>query len=137
MNSNARGPRQYRRRGSGALDGDGRGRRAGARRGGGKSDAGASLTSRTAVRALVAAGAYVAQDVRDPDGLTRPMLRRAALRMAVCRQPALRRLGSAYLRNDPPAPAELPARSPALTLPAGPDPRAGVIDVNATGPSAV
>jgi len=49
--------------------------------------------------------------VRDRDGLTRPMLRRAALRMAVCRQQALRRLGSAYLRADPPAPEELPVRT--------------------------
>jgi hypothetical protein len=81
------------------------------------------------VRAVIAAGTYVAQDVRDRDGLTRPMLRRAAVRMAVCGQPALRRLGAAYLRTDPPAPEELPARAYAalpaevrpLPLPASPD----------------
>ncbi len=72
-----------------------------------------SLTTKTTVRAVIAAGTYVAQDMRDRDGLTRPMLRRAALRMAVSRQPALRRLGSAYLRADPPATEELPA-PPAL-----------------------
>jgi hypothetical protein len=61
------------------------------------------------MRAVIAACTYVAQDVRDREGLTRPMLRRAALRMAVSRQPALRRLGTAYLRADPPAAEELPA----------------------------
>ncbi len=92
---------------------------------------------RTTMRALVAAGTYVAQDVRDRDGLTRPMLRRAAVRMAVSRQPALRRLGSAYLRSDPPAPEELPTRSPTRALPAGPEPRAGVIDIDPAEPDAV
>lgn len=62
------------------------------------------------MRAVIAAGTYVAQDMRDREGLTRPMLRRAALRMAVSRQPALRRLGTAYLRADPPAAEELPAQ---------------------------
>jgi hypothetical protein len=83
------------------------------------------------MRAVIAAGTYVAQDVRDRDGLTRPMLRRAALRMAVSRQPALRRLGSAYLRSDPPAPEELPAsalRTP--PLPAAQQHVEQVIDVD-------
>ena len=68
------------------------------------------------MRAVIAAGTYVAQDVRDRDGLTRPMLRRAAIRMAVSRQAAMRRLGVAYLRADPPAPAELPAGAPLSVL---------------------
>jgi hypothetical protein len=83
------------------------------------------------VRAVIAAGTYVAQDVRDRDGLTRPMLRRAAMRMAVSRQPALRRLGSAYLRSDPPAPEELPAgamRTP--PLPAAGEDAGQVIDLD-------
>jgi hypothetical protein len=75
-----------------------------------------SLATRTAMRAVIAAGTYVAQDVRDRDGLTRPMLRRAALRMAVSRQAAVRRLGTAYLRADPPAPEELPAGVPLRAL---------------------
>jgi hypothetical protein len=107
-------------------------------------DADESLAARTTVRALVAAGAYIAQDVRDPDGLMRPMLRKTALRMAVSRQPALRRLGSAYLRGDPPTPEELPAPPHVEALPAAetsasvctppqaPDPH-GTIDI---GPAA-
>lgn len=139
METNGRRPRQYRRRGSRACDGPGfgRGRRPGAGREGRADDPSTSLTTRTAVRALVAAGAYVAHDVRDPDGLTRPMLRRAAIRMAVSRQPALRRIGSAYLRGDPPTPGELPARSAAQALPASPDADTEVIDVDPVGPDAV
>jgi hypothetical protein len=94
------------------------------------------------MRAVIAAGTYVAQDVRDRDGLTRPMLRRAALRMAVSRQLALRRLGTAYLRTDPPAPDELPAHASAAlsagarSLPASPE--RPVIDVRpAAGSEAV
>jgi hypothetical protein len=96
------------------------------------------------MRAVIAAGTYVAQDMRDREGLTRPMLRRAALRMAVSRQPALRRLGTAYLRTDPPAPDELPAHASAalsagvrpLPLPAPPE--SPVIDVKpAAGREAV
>ncbi len=134
------GLRQNRRRRSGACDGPGlrRGRRQSSGRGAGKAPADdTSLAIRTTMRALVAAGTYVAQDVRDRDGLTRPMLRRAAVRMAVSRQPALRRLGSAYLRSDPPAPEELPAGSNAQALPAGPDPRTEVIDVDPATPRAV
>jgi hypothetical protein len=113
MTSMTDGPRRLRRRGYGPRDGRGQGRGPGLA--GGKDSAG--LATRTAVRAVIAAGTYVAQDVRDRDGLTRPMLRRAALRMAICRQEALRRLGTAYLRADPPAAEELSA-SKARVLPA-------------------
>jgi hypothetical protein len=81
-----------------------------------------SLGSRTATRALIAAGTYVAQDLRDPDGVTRPLLRRTALRMVASRQATLRRLGSAYLRGDAPTPEELSASAAAagpLLLPPG------------------
>ena len=139
-------PRRNRLRGSAACDGrgSGGGRRLGGGRGTGLSKDDSSLTTRTAMRAVIAAGTYVAQDVQDREGLTRPMLRRAALRMAVSRQPALRRLGTAYLRTDPPAPDELPA--PALgALPAGlrplplpASPESPVIDVRpAAGREAV
>jgi hypothetical protein len=74
------------------------------------------------MRAAIAAGTYVAQDLRDRDGLTRPMLRRVAIRMAVSRQPALRRLGASYLRTDPPTPEELPVLRPRQELTAGPPP---------------
>jgi hypothetical protein len=118
METRGTGPRRNRLRGSTACDGRGTGggRRRGGGRGIGKSKDDSSLATRTAMRAVVAAGTYVAQDMRDREGLTRPMLRRAALRMAVSRQPALRRLGTAYLRTDPPAPEELPERT-GLLLP--------------------
>lgn len=51
---------------------------------------------------LVAAGTYVAQDLRDADGLLRPALRRAALSCSLSERRQLRRLGNAYLRLDPP-----------------------------------
>jgi hypothetical protein len=139
MKTNEIGQRQYRRRASGRREGRGSVRRADGRNGAGKRgpSADSSLLARSTVRALVAAGAYVAQDVRDRDGLTRPMLRRAAICMAVSRQPALRRIGSAYLRSDPPAPEELPARAPTQTLPAAENPHAAAIDVGQKGREAV
>lgn len=126
MEMSSRGLRRNRRRSFVGGDGRGGGRRAGrgARlgggRGGGASPAETSLAARTALRAAIAAGTYVVQDMRDRDGLTRSTLRRAALRMAVCGQPTLRRIGSAYLRSDPPAPKELPA--PARSIPAAAQP---------------
>lgn len=93
-------------RGRGRRDGSGRGAGTGAGAGQGQS----SLTGRTATRALVALGTYVAQDIRDAEGLTRPMLRRAALRLACSPVEPVRRLGGAYLRMDPLAPDELPPR---------------------------
>ncbi len=94
---------------------------------------GSSLGGRTTTRALVAVGTYMAQDLRDAEGLMRPALRRAALRLALSRREPARRLGYAYLRLDPPAPKTLPAGvevidttsasppSPALTSGPGPD----------------
>lgn len=81
-----------------------------------------SLAGRTATRALVAAGAYVAQDLRDPEGLTRPLLRRAAFRLLEHPAPALQRLGAAYLRRDG---HDLPGAQPRLALPAPPNESAG------------
>ncbi len=69
--------------------------------------AGKSLGERTAARALVALGTYVAQDLRDAEGLTRPLLRRAALGLALSSRHGARQLGGAYLRLDPPNPAEV------------------------------
>jgi hypothetical protein len=134
MQTNGTGPRRYQRRSSPAFDGpgSGRGRRPGV--GGRRGNADASLAARTTVRALVAAGAYVAQDMRDPDGLMRPTLRKTALRLAVSRQPALRRLGSAYLRGDPPTPEELPAPPQARALPAAEKPATVGAPPQALGP---
>ena len=81
MNGNGR-PRQRRqRRGGAACDGSGAGRgRSGLSSRAAKTRGGeSSLGGRTATRALIAVGTYVAQDLRDAEGLTRPMLRRAAL----------------------------------------------------------
>ena len=112
MNGDGRPRMRRQRRGGPACDGSGAGRgrgglssRGGQRAGGGEG----SLGGRTATRALIAVGAYVAQDLRDAEGLTRPMLRRAAIRLALCRREPARRLGCAYLRLDPPAPEALPA----------------------------
>lgn len=95
------GPKQRRQQHGGPeRDGSGPGRgRGGQSARGGEN----SLGGRTATRALIAVGAYVAQDLRDAEGLTRPMLRRAALRLALSRREPARRLGYAYLRLDPPA----------------------------------
>ena len=80
-----------------ARQGHGRRRRQGAGRG----------SSRTRRAGFVAAAtAYVADDLRKADGLTRPAVRRAALALADSRHAVLRRAGSAYLRVDPP-PADL------------------------------
>jgi hypothetical protein len=133
METRGMGARRYRRRDFTACDGRGagRGRGPGGGRGARASRDDTSLATRTAMRAVIAAGTYVAQDVRDRDGLTRPMLRRTALRMVLSRQTALRRLGAAYLRADPPAPEELPAgASRAAPLPSAKAHDGQVIDVD-------
>jgi hypothetical protein len=91
-----------------------------------------SLTGRTATRALVAVGAYVAQDLRDAEGLTRPLLRRAALRLALSRNEPARRLGGAYLRLDPPARAETPRRGDAIEAGGGSSPTRALLAPPAT-----
>jgi hypothetical protein len=111
MNGDGSPRNRRQRRGRPACDGAGPGR--GRRMDGGRGSQ-SSLSGRTATRALVAVGAYVAQDLRDAEGLTRPMLRRAALRLALSRREPARRLGSAYLRLDPPAPGEVRHRSDAI-----------------------
>ena len=100
-------PRQRRQRRAGPqCDGSGGGR---GRSGQSSRATDSSLGGRTATRALIAVGAYVAQDLRDAEGLTRPMLRRAAIRLAFSRRQPVRRLGQAYLRLDPPAAEALPS----------------------------
>ena len=119
MNSSA--GRQHRHRGWKTRADDaapaGRGRRL---KGAGRADGG----KLTAARTVVALGAFAAQDLRDRDGVARPLLRRAAVRMIGSRREAVRRLGAAYLRGDPPAPEELPLgseRPPDVVSP--PEPR--------------
>ena len=129
MNGDERPRNRRQRRGGPACDGAGlgRGRRKDRARG-----SESSLGGRTTTRALIAVGAYVAQDLRDAEGLTRPLLRRAALRLALSRSEPARRIGSAYLRLDPPDPSELPKKAAVIettgsssaprALPPGPGP---------------
>lgn len=101
QDGSGRGQRQRRR--------DAMGPRCGAQ---GSRQSGKSRGTRTTTRMLIAAGTYVAQDLRDADGLLRPALRRAALSLALGSRFQARRLGSAYLRLDPPPRAmELTATS--------------------------
>jgi hypothetical protein len=128
MDGNARPQYRRQRRAGPRRDGSGYGHGRGG--GGGVGDTG-SLAGRTTVRAAVALGTYVVQDLRDVEGLTRPMLRRSALRMAASRRGVLRRIGAAYLRADPPSEKELLAGRPEA-LSAGPaqsEDEAEVIDV--------
>jgi hypothetical protein len=76
------------------------------------SQGGDSPGGRTTTRALVTVGVYVAQDLRDADGLVRPFLRRAALSLALSSRYPVQRLGSAYLQLDPPARSETTSTGP-------------------------
>jgi hypothetical protein len=69
--------------------------------------AGGRSGQRTATGAIAAVGAYLANDLRDAEGLARPVLRRVAHALMASRPAALRRVGAAYLRLDPPLVDEL------------------------------
>lgn len=78
-------------------------------------------TRRTVTTTLLALATSAAQDLRDPDGLTRPLLRRGAVRLAASAHPPVQRLGAGYLRIDPPTPDELArAGRSAARLPGAP-----------------
>ena len=82
-----------------------------------------SLGGRATMRVLAVAGTYLGRDLRDPNGLARPLLRRAALRLAVQRSAALRRLGEVYMRVDATAAGQLTTVSgPVALLEAAPGP---------------
>lgn len=117
MNGDGRPRIRRERRGGPACDGAGQGR---GRRAQGTRGSTSSLGGRTATRALVAVGAYVAQDLRDAEGLTRPLLRRAALHLALSPHEAVRRIGGAYLRLDPPSPDQTAAGHSASRRPPAP-----------------
>jgi len=131
MNATSR-PR-YGRQGGGPLcDGAGWGRR---RRAFAGDTSGGDFGVRGAARTLAAVGAFACDDLRDPNGLARPLLRRAALRLAVSRPTPLRRLGDAYLRRDPADADELSAAQPPVALLPAPGPPDG--ELGTIGPRAV
>lgn len=72
----------------------------------------------TGVARQVAAAisATIVDDLRDPDGLTRPMLRRAAQWIAVNGREAIHRLGPARVRQDAGRAALPPGLHPAPRL---------------------
>lgn len=108
------GGRQWRRR---EACGAGRPGKGGGRLGG----RAGRTAGRTVTSALVALATSAAQDLRDPDGLTRPLLRRGAVRLAASAHPPVQRLGAGYLRIDPPTPDELArAGRSAARLPGAP-----------------
>ena len=106
----------------------------GGRCGGGGTSWVSGRGSRTVTRSIaLALATEVVNDVRDPDGLLRPLLRSAAARLAESRRLGIDRVGRQYLRLDPPLPASgaagTPLRTP-TTLPqdAGAGPPAGTLD---------
>jgi hypothetical protein len=113
-----------------------RGSRAGGCGGGG--GGGASWVSRRESRTVttstaIALATEVVHDLRDADGLLRPLLRSAAARLAESRRLGIGRVGQQYLRLDPPLPAAgaagTPLRTPAaLPQDAGMGPRGGKLD---------
>jgi hypothetical protein len=55
--------------------------------------------------AALALASGVVHDLRDPDGIVRPLLRSVAARLAESRRWGIDRVGREYLRLDPPSPA--------------------------------
>jgi hypothetical protein len=111
MNGDGRPRNRRERRGEPACGGTGQGS---GRRAQGATGSASGLGGRAATRALIAVGAYVVQDLRDAQGLTRPLLRRAALLLARSPSQPVRRVGGAYLRLDPP-PSDEAAAGPATS----------------------
>jgi hypothetical protein len=73
------------------------------RRGRGAGRAGRSLAGRSlAGSAATAVTAALVSDLRNAEGVLRPVLRAAAFRLVAAGNPLLGRVGRAYLRLDPP-----------------------------------
>ena len=118
MNGVSRPHHRRQRRGGRLCDGAGLGRGRHDNLGIGEG----AWSGRTLTRALATVGAYAAEDLCDREGMTRPLLRRTALRLTASRHTVLHRLGEAYLGRDPATPAELAAGrdvAPRLLLPPG------------------
>jgi hypothetical protein len=80
--------------------------RGGRRGGGGGGSWSSGRGSRTVTTgATLALASGIVHDLRDPDGLLRPLLRSAAARLAERRRWGIDRVGREYLRLDPPSPS--------------------------------
>jgi len=99
--------RQWRRRGG--CDAGSRGAGLGRSTLGG---AGGRPGGQTVTRTFLALATTAVHDLRDPDGITRPFLRRGALRLTTSARPPVQRLGAGYLRVDPPTPEEFARLAP-------------------------
>ncbi len=106
-------PRRRRQRGGGAGCSSGPGRPV--RRQGSSGGRERWLNGSPGTRTFLGLATNAAQDLHDRDGLARPFLRLSALRLAASSLPAAQRLGTQYLRIDPPTPEEM-----ARALPAAP-----------------
>lgn len=74
--------------------------------------AGGRVGKQTATRTFLALATTAMHDLRDPDGMTRPLLRRGALRLTTSARPPVQRLGAGYLRVDPPTAEEFARLAP-------------------------
>lgn len=74
--------------------------RAGRRRGHGR--CGGSSRGLRGSGVVAATAAVVVDDLRNAEGITRPLLRRIAGSLVASRRNTLRRIGAGYLRIDPP-----------------------------------
>lgn len=74
--------------------------------GGGRAGGGGRTGGPAVTRTFLALAAATAQDLTDRDGVTRPLLRRGALRLTTSSRAPVQRLGAGYLRIDPPTPEE-------------------------------
>jgi hypothetical protein len=95
------------------------GRRGGAGGGGSWSSGRGSRTVTTSATLALASG--VVHDLRDPDGILRPLLRSVAVRLAESRGWGIDRVGREYLRLDPPSPAAGAATTVLQTTVAAPE----------------
>ena len=97
-----------------------RGSRKGGGGGGGSWSGGRGSRTVTTSAALALASGVV-HDLRDPDGIVRPLLRSAAVRLAGSRRWGIDRVGREYLRLDPPTQAPGAAAMVQQTAAAAPD----------------
>jgi len=113
MYGDGRPGRRRRQRHWAGCDADGRGTRGQQR---GVAGEGRRLTSPSATHTFLALATSAAQDLRDRDGLARPLLRRGALRLSLSSYLPAQRLGAEYLRVDPATPEEFARLVPRMVI---------------------